>query len=84
MTALQKAATNATATMPPQSAIILSRDLSPWKTEQLYAVNREVADADNLMLNGRYHSMVFEGPYKNAKKWYDSLCQAPNIMDTLS
>jgi hypothetical protein len=70
MTALNETAEQASATMPPQDAMILSRDLSPWKAEQLYAVTRPVDEADNVTLNGTFLSIVNEGPYKDAKKWY--------------
>lgn len=73
MTAIQKVAADAGATMPPQQAMILSRDISPWKAEQLYAVTKPIDGADNINLSGTYLSKVFEGPYQNAKKWYDAL-----------
>ena len=59
--------------MPPKEVMILSRDISPWKAEQLYAVSKTVDGADNVTLSGKYLTKVFEGPYQNAKKWYDTL-----------
>lgn len=73
MTAIQKQAEEAKATMPAQEVMILSRDISPWKAEQLYAVSKAVKGADNVVLNGTFLTKVFEGPYQNAGKWYDSL-----------
>ncbi len=73
MARIQQLATNADAQMPPQDAMILSRDLSPWKAEQLYAVSKPVDDAQNVTLSGTYITKVFEGPYQNAQKWYKSL-----------
>lgn len=73
MTDLQKLADDAGATMPPKEVMILSRDLSPWKAEQLYAVSKEVKGADNVTLSGTFLTKVFEGPYKNAESWYNSL-----------
>ncbi len=73
MTKLQRTAEEAGALMPPQEGMILSRELSTWKAEQLYAVNKEVEGADNVTLNGKFISMVFEGPFQDAKKWYDCL-----------
>ena len=61
--------------MPPREVMILSRDLSPWKAEQLYAVSKSVPGADNVELNGSYVTKVFEGPYQNAKEWYQSLAE---------
>lgn len=73
MTAIQKTADDAGATMSPKDVMILARDLSPWKAEQLYAVNKEIKGADNVVLKGKYLTKVFEGPYKDAKKWYDAI-----------
>ena len=73
MAAIQKEASKAGALMPTQEAMILSRDLSPWKAEQLFAVTNNVPDADNIELSGKFLTMVFEGPYQDAKKWYEAL-----------
>ena len=54
MTAVQKAAEEAGALMPPQEAMILSSDLSPWKAEQLYAVSKPVPNMENVELSGTY------------------------------
>lgn len=71
MKSLQETATKAEKTMPPEQAMILSRDLSPWKAGQLYRVAGPIEGADNVTLSGKFISMVFEGPYKDAKKWYN-------------
>lgn len=73
MTALQKTADDAQATMAPTEALILSRDISPWKAEQLYAVSKSVEGADNITLDGTFVTKVYEGPYKNAGKWVKDL-----------
>lgn len=73
MTEIQRIANQADAAMPPAEAMTLSRDLSPWKAEHLYAVTKEVDGADNVVLNGTYMTKVFEGPYKNIRNWYNSL-----------
>lgn len=73
MTAIQKQADEANSTVPPTEVMILSRDLSPWKAEQLYAVSKEITGADNVTLSGTFLTKVFEGPYKNAKSWYNTL-----------
>lgn len=73
MTALQKMVDEAGASMPAREAMILSRDMSPWKAEQLYAVSKTIDGADNVVLNGEFLTKVFEGPYQNARKWYDAL-----------
>lgn len=73
MAAIQETAKQAEAEMPPQEVMTLSRDLSPWKAEQLYAVSKAVPGADNVALSGTFLTKVFEGPYQNAKEWHQSL-----------
>jgi len=70
---LNEAATSASVNLDPKQAIILSRNISSWKAEQLYGVSSPIEGMDNVTLNGTFITMVFEGPYQNAKKWYDSL-----------
>lgn len=73
MTAVHTIAEEEGVSMPSEEVMVLSRDLSPWRAEQLFAVTRPVEGADNVTLSGTYLTKVFEGPYQNAKKWYDSL-----------
>ena len=75
MTELQQRAEKAGATMPPEEVMTLSRDLTPWRAEQLYAVSKEVPGADNVVLNGKFASMVFEGDYSKAKEWFDEMAK---------
>lgn len=63
-------AAEAKAELPPTKFMLLSRDLSPWKTEQLYGVSKPIDGADNVTLEGTYLSRVFEGPYSQAKNWF--------------
>lgn len=53
--------------------IVLSRDISPWKSEHFFAVNKEVQEQEMANLSGDYLTRVFEGPYKDASKWYQSM-----------
>ncbi len=73
MTALHSTAEVAGAEMPPQEAMILSRELSPWRAEQLYAVTKEIPGADNMTLSGTFMTKIFEGPFQNAKQWHEDL-----------
>lgn len=54
---------------------VLSRDLSPWKAEHLFAVTKDVPDHEMIRLSGDFTTKVFEGPYKDAKKWYDEMTE---------
>ena len=73
MTELQETAEKAGVTMPPDEAMTLSRDLTPWRAEHLYAVSKPVPGADNVVLDGKFASMVFEGDYSKAKNWFDEM-----------
>ena len=73
MTALQTAAQAADAEVPAQQVMILSHDVSPWKAEHLYAVSKPVPGADMVTLNGTCITKVFEGPYKDARKWVQAM-----------
>ena len=70
MTALSDMVIGANAQMPATQGMILTRDISAWKSEQLYAVSKPIEDADNVVLSGIYLTRVFDGPYKNAEGWY--------------
>jgi hypothetical protein len=73
MKTLNETAANASSTLPTEQGMILSRELSPWKSEQLYAVSGPIEGADNVVLSGKFVTKVFEGPYKDAGKWHKSL-----------
>jgi len=59
----------------PDNTIVLSRDLSPWKSEHLFAADQPVPDEEMVTLSGDFVTKVFEGPYKDAKDWYDEMKQ---------
>jgi hypothetical protein len=52
---------------------ILSYDPSPWKGEHYFTVTKDVPGVDNVTLTGTYITKVFEGPYKDAKKWVEGM-----------
>jgi len=49
--------------------LLLSNDPSPWKSEYLMAVTKEIPGAENVRLSGTFISKVFDGPYRNVPKW---------------
>lgn len=69
MTELATRASEAGATPPPEQILILSREISPWKTQHLYRVAHPVDDVENVPLSGTFKTRVFEGPYQNAADW---------------
>lgn len=42
---------------------------SKWNMDVYLAVDREIPDTENTTLSGRFLSRVYEGPYKDTKKW---------------
>ncbi len=54
----------------PDDFVVLSRDLSPWQREHLFAVSRPVPQEETTHLTGDYITRVFEGPYCEAKHWH--------------
>lgn len=53
--------------------VVLTNDLSPWKSEHYFAVQKEVPDLEMVQLSGEYLTKVFEGPYKDAPTWYEQM-----------
>jgi hypothetical protein len=49
--------------------IVLSRDLSAFRSEHLFAVPRPVEGEEMTTLSGDFVTKVFEGPYREAKNW---------------
>lgn len=47
----------------------LSDHTSRWNMDVYLAVDKEIPDAENTTLSGKYFSKVFEGPYKDTGKW---------------
>lgn len=53
----------------PPGFLVLSRELSAWREEHLFAVAAEVPGAETVRLGGNFVTKVFEGPYSDAPKW---------------
>ena len=54
----------------PDDIIVLSRDISPWTSEHLFAVNKALPNEEMITLSGDFVTKVFEGPYRDAKEWH--------------
>jgi len=54
-------------------AIVLSRDLSPWSGEHLFAVRNDVPEEETIRVSGDYVTKVFEGPFKSAPDWMSEM-----------
>jgi hypothetical protein len=75
MTKLNNLVEKADAKMPDW--LCLSQHTSKWNMDLLLAVDREIADAENLKLTGNFYSKVYEGNYNDTGKWtadFEQLC----------
>ena len=63
MTKIQDAGAEAT------EMLILCDENSLWGADVYVAVGKEVAAANTVRLSGRYLTKVFEGPFKDVRKW---------------
>ena len=58
---------------PPAARLVLSRDLSPYAAEHLFAVDRPVPGEEMTTLSGDFRTRVFEGPYRRVPTWHRAL-----------
>jgi hypothetical protein len=49
--------------------LCLSDHTSGWNMDLFLAVDKEVSDAENITLTGKYFAKVYEGPFRDTKKW---------------
>jgi len=49
--------------------IVLSQDQSAWTAEHFFSVNKPVEGQEIVQLSGDYVTKVFEGPYRDMRKW---------------
>jgi hypothetical protein len=47
----------------------LSDHTSKWNMDLYLAVDKDVPDAENVTLSGKFFSKVYEGPFRDAGKW---------------
>jgi hypothetical protein len=49
--------------------LCLSDHTSKWNMDLYLAVDKEIAEAENISLSGQYLSKVYEGNYNETGKW---------------
>ena len=49
--------------------LCLSDHTSKWNMDVYLAVDKEIPDAENTTISGKFLSKVYEGPYKDTGKW---------------
>jgi hypothetical protein len=67
MKRLDSKLTKAGATMPDNLG--LSDHTSKWNMDIYLAVDKEIPDAENVALSGKFYSKVYEGPFQDTGKW---------------
>ncbi len=69
-------AIEAAGALDAEHMIVLSYDPSPWHSEHYFSVTREVPGQQMVTLSGDYVTRVFEGPYRNMRKWLQAMQQS--------
>ncbi|MBN3036085.1 MAG: hypothetical protein JW861_10910 [Bacteroidales bacterium] len=69
MRRLDRKVREAGATIP--GALCLSDHTSRWNMDIYLAVDREIPDEDHAQFNGTFFSKVYEGPFRDTRKWCD-------------
>jgi len=49
--------------------LCLSDHTSKWNMDIYLAVDKEIPDAENVTLSGKFYSKVYEGPFQDTGKW---------------
>jgi hypothetical protein len=60
----------------------LSDHTSKWNMDVYIAVDKEIPEAKNVTLSGKFLSKVYEGPFKDTGKWckdFESYAKAKNL-----
>ena len=67
MKRFDKKVTNAGASVPDW--VCLSDHTSHWNMDVYLAVDKEVPDAENVILSGKFYNKVYEGGFKETGYW---------------
>ncbi|MBN1416074.1 MAG: hypothetical protein JW973_13315 [Bacteroidales bacterium] len=67
MRKLDEKVRKADATIPDW--LCLSDHTSGWNMDVYLAVDKEIPEAENTTLSGKFYSKVYEGPYSETGKW---------------
>lgn len=49
--------------------LCLSDHTSIWNMDLYLAIDKEIPDADNTILSGKFYCRVYEGPFRDSGKW---------------
>jgi len=48
---------------PKDNYLILSRDISPWKSEHFFAVEKRIPDMEMTSIPGNFLAKVYDSPF---------------------
>lgn len=57
----------------PNDCLVLSKNLGAWTSEHFFAAARDVPDVDMVRMSGHFRTKVFDGPYAEARHWFDEM-----------
>ena len=57
----------------PEAMIVLSDENSLWGSDVYIEVTKDVPGADMATIAGTFLCKVFEGPYRNMRKWIEEM-----------
>lgn len=57
----------------PPEQLMLADERSAFGSDILIAVDDEVPDAEMTELSGRFRTRVYDGPFRDARKWMDDM-----------
>jgi hypothetical protein len=57
----------------PEFMLVLADENSLWGADVYIEVTKEVPDATMATISGTFLSKVFEGPYRNVRKWIEEM-----------
>lgn len=67
--AMFKEVENANAVPTGKDFLILTHELSPWKSELYMSVSKDIPGSSITPISGTFFSKVFDGPYSDMHKW---------------
>ena len=67
---------------PKDKYFMLSKDLSPWKSEHYLLVESEVPGYPRQTITGTWYSQVFEGPFHNMGIWMKEFNEELKFLNT--
>jgi hypothetical protein len=62
--------------------LCLADHTSKWNMDVYLAVDKEIPNANNVSLSGKFYSKVYEGPFQDTGKWckdYEEVAKAKGL-----